>query len=70
VKIATPKDMPEEAAKRHVANQIRQELERDDLERNVKEAQATIAELKPLLEKANAEAAKRREASNRKPAQK
>ena len=54
VKIATPKDMPEDAARRQVANQIRKELERDDLDRRIKEAEATIAELKPALEKAQA----------------
>ena len=51
VKIATPKDMPEDAARRQVANQIRKELERDDLARRVKEAEATLAELKPAARK-------------------
>ena len=54
VKIATPKDMPEDAVRRHVANQIRKLLERDDLDRRVKEAEATIVELRSLLEKAQA----------------
>ncbi len=54
VKIATPKDMPEDAVRRQVANQLRKELERDDLARRVQEAEATLAELKPLLEKAQA----------------
>ena len=54
VKIATPKDMPEDAVRRQVANQLRKELERDDLARRVKEAEATLAELKPALEKAQA----------------
>jgi len=54
VKIATLKDMPEDAVRRQVANQLRKELERDDLARRVKEAQATLAELKPALEKAQA----------------
>lgn len=69
VKIATPKDMPEESAKRYISNQIRKVLERDDLERRVKEAEATLMELKPLLEKANAEAEKANAASARKPVQ-
>jgi sialate O-acetylesterase len=67
VKIATPKDLPADAVRRQVANQLRKELERDDLARRVQEAEATLAELSPLLEKANAEAAKRQEASDRKP---
>ena len=54
VKIATPKDMPEDAVRRQVGNQLRKELERDDLVRRLKEAEATIAELKPALEKAQA----------------
>ena len=69
VKIATPKDMPEDAVRRQVGNQLRKELERDDLARRVKEAEATLAELKPLLEKANAEAVKKQEGSDRKQAQ-
>ncbi len=67
VKLATAKDMPEEAARRYIGNQIRKELERDDLERRVKEAEATLAELKPLLEKANSEAEKRKGETERKP---
>jgi sialate O-acetylesterase len=51
VKIETPKDMPEEAARRYVANHLRKELEREDLERRLQEAEATVAELKPVLEK-------------------
>lgn len=54
VKIETPKDMPAEAARRFVANHARKELERADLERRVQDAEATAAELKPLLEKARA----------------
>jgi len=69
VKIATPKDMPEAAVRRQVGTQLRKELERDDLARRVKEAEATLAELKPLLEKANAEAVKEQEGSDRKQAQ-
>ena len=53
-KIDPPKDMPEEAARRYMANQLRKELERADLERRLQEAEATAAELKPVLEKARA----------------
>ena len=60
VKIAVPPDMPEDAARRQAANRIRKELERADLERRIKEAEATIAELKPLLEKANADREKQK----------
>ena len=59
VKIAVPPDMPEDAARRQVANRMRKELERDDLNRRIKEAEATIVELKPLLDKANADREKR-----------
>jgi sialate O-acetylesterase len=54
VKVATPTDVPEDAVRRLVDNQIRKELERDDLARRVQEAEATVAELKPRLEKAQA----------------
>jgi hypothetical protein len=59
VKIAAPKDMSDDAVRRQAANLIRKELERDDLDRRVKEAEATLTELKPLLEKANADREKR-----------
>lgn len=59
VKIAVPPDMKADAARRQSAGQIRKELERDDLERRIKEAEATVAELKPLVDKANAERQKR-----------
>ena len=54
-KITTPENMNEDAVKRYVGNQIRKELELDDLERRIKEAEATMAELKPAFEKAGAE---------------
>ena len=50
---------PENAARRQAANRLRKDLERDDLDRRIKEAEATIGALKPLLEKANAEREKR-----------
>jgi sialate O-acetylesterase len=53
-KIAVPQNLPPDAARRQAGNRIRKELQRDDLERRVKEAEATFAELKPLLDKANA----------------
>jgi len=53
-KIAPPEDMTAEAARRYVANQIRKELEQADLERRIKEAEATITELKPASEQAQA----------------
>jgi sialate O-acetylesterase len=52
--IATPADMPADTAGRYIGNQIRKELEQADLERRIKEAEATITELKPALEKAQA----------------
>ena len=60
VKIVTPKDMPADAVRRQVANQLRKELERDDLDRRVQEAEVTLQELKPLLEKAKADEGKKK----------
>ena len=54
VKVAVPKGMTEDAARRYVTNRLHAVLERDDLERRVKEAEATLAELKPALERAQA----------------
>jgi len=54
-KIDTPENMPEDAAKRFAAGQIRKKLEFADLERRIQEAEATIAELKPVFEKAKAQ---------------
>jgi sialate O-acetylesterase len=51
-KINTPENMSEDAARRFAAGQIRRKLELADLERRVQEAEATIAELKPALDKA------------------
>jgi sialate O-acetylesterase len=67
-KIPVPKDMTREAALNLQAAHARKELERDDLERRVKEAEATVAELKPLLEKATAEVEKRRADAEKKAA--
>lgn len=47
--------MPEEAARRFAGNQIRRKLELADLERRIQEAEATIAEVRPALEKAQAQ---------------
>jgi sialate O-acetylesterase len=65
VKIAVPPDMPEDAARRQAANRRRKELERDDLDRRIKEAEATIEELKPLLDKANADREKQKPETER-----
>jgi sialate O-acetylesterase len=54
-KIATPENMPEDAARRFAGNEIRRKLELADLERRIQEAEATIADLKPILEKAKAQ---------------
>ena len=58
--------MSEDAARRHAAHYLRKELERDDLDHRVKEAEATLQELQPLLEKANAERDKRNAEAGRK----
>lgn len=52
VKVAIPLNMSPDAARNYVGNQLRRELARDDLSRRLREAEATAAELKPLLEKA------------------
>ena len=39
---------------RQISNELRKMLRQDDLERRIKEAEATIAELKPAIEKAKA----------------
>ena len=59
-KITTPENMPEDAARRYAGNQIRKKLELADTERRIQEAEATIAELKPVLEKANADSQKKK----------
>jgi len=65
-KVPTPKDMPEAAARRYVADRLRKELELGDIERRIKEAEATIAELKPVYEKAKADLEKRKAADAKK----
>jgi sialate O-acetylesterase len=53
-------DTSENASSRYIANQIRKTLRLADIERRIKEAEATIAELKPAFEKANAEMQKQK----------
>ncbi|HNQ89800.1 MAG TPA: sialate O-acetylesterase [Verrucomicrobiota bacterium] len=62
VTITPPKQMTEDAAARYVANQLRKMLAQADLERRLKEAEATIAELKPVLEKTQAGEERKRSA--------
>lgn len=50
---------PADAARRYIANQLRKELEQADLEHRLQEAEATITELKPALEKAPASGKKK-----------
>jgi sialate O-acetylesterase len=54
-KIAIPENMPDDAARRYAGNQIRKQLELDDIKRRLQEAEATIAELKPIVEKTEAQ---------------
>jgi len=53
-------DTSQNASSRYIANQIRKTLRLADIERRIKEAEATIAELKPAFEKANAEMQKKK----------
>jgi sialate O-acetylesterase len=69
IKPPTPPGMKEEDARRGAGNAIRKELERGDLERRVQEAEATLAELKPVLDKARAEAEKKAAEAARKAAE-
>ena len=46
-------------SRRYIANQIRKMLRHADMERRIKEAEATLAELKPLFEKAGSETQKK-----------
>ncbi len=59
-KIPIPEGMTDDQAQRHAVGRIRKALEQADLERRVKEAEATIAELTPALEKAKAEQEKKK----------
>jgi sialate O-acetylesterase len=51
---------------RQISNEIRKMLRHADIERRIKEAEATIAELKPAFEKANAEIQKKKAADVKK----
>jgi sialate O-acetylesterase len=59
-KVTVPPNVPADAARRQAAGQIRKALELADIERRLKEAEATIAELKPVVEKAKADAEKKK----------
>ncbi len=61
-KIPIPQDIAEDAARRYVSSQIHKALELADIERRIKEAEATIAKLKPAVEKAKADAEKKKAA--------
>jgi sialate O-acetylesterase len=50
VKVDPPPGLSEDAARRHAGNRLRQELERADRERRLREAEAIVAELKPRVE--------------------
>jgi len=50
VKVEGPPGLSEDAARRHAGNRLRQELERADRERRLREAEAIVAELKPRVE--------------------
>jgi len=52
-------DTAQDTSSRYVANQIRKMLRHADMERRIKEAEATLAELKPAFEKASAEMQKK-----------
>jgi sialate O-acetylesterase len=62
VKFPTPQGVLEKDFARQVRGKIMKDLELDDIERRIKEAEATIAELKPALEKARAGSEKKKAA--------
>lgn len=65
-KVATPQDMPQDAARRRISGEIRRSLELADIQRRIQEAEATIAELQPLVDKAQADAEKKKAADAKK----
>jgi len=62
VKFPTPQGMLEKDAARQVHGKITKELELDDTERRIKEAEATIAKLKEPFEKAKSDWEKKKTA--------
>jgi sialate O-acetylesterase len=52
-------DASQSASSRYIANQLRKMLRLADMERCIQEAEATLAELRPAFEKANAEVQKK-----------
>jgi sialate O-acetylesterase len=58
IKIPLPPDTDLKSQARRIRGLLMKELELTDTERRVKEAESTIAELKPVLEKARADAQK------------
>ena len=52
--------------RRYAAGVLRKQMELIDTERRIKEAQATIAELTPIIEKAKADAEKKKAAEAKK----
>lgn len=55
VKVSTPENMPENSARRVIANKLRKMLEQADVARRIQAAEAVIKELMPAFEKAQAE---------------
>ena len=66
-KVPTPPDMSPDAARRYIATRLRSELELADLERQIREAEATLAKLKPAYEKARADLERNRAADAARP---
>jgi len=66
VKFPTPKGMPEKDARGYAHSRILKEMELDNTERRIKEAEATIAELKEPFAKAKSEWEKKKAAEVKK----
>lgn len=68
-KVVPPAGRTEDDAGRYAAGVLRKEMELIDTVRRIKEAQATIAELTPIIEKAAADAEKRKADAEKKAAE-
>ena len=56
IQLQPPEGMDDRSQSRWLGNQLRKELEKMDAERRLREAEATVSELAPLVEKNSAEA--------------
>lgn len=60
IKLQAPEGMDDRSTSRWLGNQLKKELENADAERRLREAEAAVSELTPIVEKAAAEASKKK----------